>query len=171
MPITVLDLALHRGATADEDGSINGAEFERVGLPICGGCERCEASIAAYNAFPSRPDSSGAEIVSAFWDGMIARRPIETFLNDNCPASAGPCLTAFAAYRDLSQASSGQSHVAIGEGRTRKREKANDAQETPMARRRRRIRRSVSREVGRAYLDALYRFSARQLHFPERRDP
>lgn len=52
-PITILDLALHRGAKAEPDGSINGAEFARVGLPLFGGCELCHASIAAYNACPS----------------------------------------------------------------------------------------------------------------------
>ena len=51
-PITVLDLAKYRGAT-EVNGAINGAEFERVGLPFFGGCEACEASIAAYNAYPS----------------------------------------------------------------------------------------------------------------------
>lgn len=53
MPITVRELAIHRGAI-EVDGSINGAEFERVGLPMMGGCESCEASIAAYNAYPSK---------------------------------------------------------------------------------------------------------------------
>jgi len=52
--ITILDLALHRGAKADEDGSINGSEFEKVGLPLLGGCELCGACIAAYNACPSK---------------------------------------------------------------------------------------------------------------------
>lgn len=56
--VTILDLALHRGAHVAEDGTINGAEFEKVGLAILGGCEACGASIAAYNAFPSK---------SGFW--------------------------------------------------------------------------------------------------------
>ena len=51
--ITILDLARHRGAR-EVDGSINGAEFDRVGLSIMGGCEICHASIAAYNAYPSK---------------------------------------------------------------------------------------------------------------------
>lgn len=53
MPITVLELAKHRGAE-EVDGGINGAEFHRVGLPFMGGCEGCEACIAAYNAYPTK---------------------------------------------------------------------------------------------------------------------
>jgi len=49
---TILDIALHWGAQEDENGGINGGEFERLGLPIMGGCQNCEASIAAYNAYP-----------------------------------------------------------------------------------------------------------------------
>lgn len=52
-PITVRDLALHLGATPDADGNLSGGEFEKVGLPIMGGCEVCGATIAAYNACPS----------------------------------------------------------------------------------------------------------------------
>jgi hypothetical protein len=54
MTITVLDVALAWGAKQDDDGSINGAEFDRVGLPLFGGCQCCHASIAAYNAYPSQ---------------------------------------------------------------------------------------------------------------------
>lgn len=53
-PITVLDVAIAHGAKRDEKGCINGSEFDRLGLPICGGCEICSASIAAYNACPGR---------------------------------------------------------------------------------------------------------------------
>lgn len=53
MAITILDLAIHRGAQKDEDGSINCAEIEQVGLPFMGGCVRCGACIAAYNAAPT----------------------------------------------------------------------------------------------------------------------
>lgn len=54
MAVTVLDVAVGRGAMAVEDGGITGGEFERVGLPMLGGCEVCGASIAAYNAYPSK---------------------------------------------------------------------------------------------------------------------
>lgn len=53
-PITIIQLARFRGAKESADGSINGAEFYRVGLPILGGCLICEATIAAYNAYPSK---------------------------------------------------------------------------------------------------------------------
>lgn len=53
-PITILDLALHRGAQKDEDGSINGSEIEKTGLPFLGGCEVCGACVGAYNACPSK---------------------------------------------------------------------------------------------------------------------
>lgn len=56
-PITVMDLAMHRGAQ-EIDGGINASEFWRVGLDIIGGCRRCGASIAAYNAHPTK---------SGFW--------------------------------------------------------------------------------------------------------
>ena len=52
-PITIRELAIHRGAQEDENG-INGAEFDRVGLAIMGGCGGCHATLAAYNAFPSK---------------------------------------------------------------------------------------------------------------------
>lgn len=51
MPITVLDLAVYRLGEAPE--RMTGADFEKAGLPIFGGCQHCEASIAAYNAYPS----------------------------------------------------------------------------------------------------------------------
>jgi hypothetical protein len=54
MPITVSDLCIHRLGLPDDVESINGAQFEQAGLPILGGCEVCEATIAAYNACPSR---------------------------------------------------------------------------------------------------------------------
>lgn len=53
MPITILDLARHRGAQ-EIDGSISGGEFDKVGLPMLGGCEVCGATVAAYNAAPSK---------------------------------------------------------------------------------------------------------------------
>lgn len=57
MAISVLDLALHRGAKENEDGTISGGEIERVGLPFLGGCACCGATIAAYNAAPSKSGS------------------------------------------------------------------------------------------------------------------
>ncbi len=53
MAITVLDLALFRGAKLDDSGSISLGAIEDTGLPGMGGCVRCGASIAAYNAAPT----------------------------------------------------------------------------------------------------------------------
>jgi hypothetical protein len=51
--ITILELAQAMGAEETEDGSISMAEFDRLGLPMMGGCQVCQASIAAYNACPT----------------------------------------------------------------------------------------------------------------------
>ncbi len=53
MPVTILDAAMARGVKADDDGKISGGAIEDVGLPFMGGCQVCEATIAAYNACPS----------------------------------------------------------------------------------------------------------------------
>jgi hypothetical protein len=53
-PVTVYELACYRlGLHAGESG-LTGADFDRVRLPIMGGCEVCHATVAAYNACPSR---------------------------------------------------------------------------------------------------------------------
>jgi hypothetical protein len=54
MPITILQLAEHRGAKPNANGAFSADEIERVGLPFMGGCEVCGATIAAYNACPSK---------------------------------------------------------------------------------------------------------------------
>lgn len=51
-PVTILDVAKARGVQEGEHG-ISGGEFDRVGLPMMGGCEVCGATVAAYNACPS----------------------------------------------------------------------------------------------------------------------
>ena len=51
--ITILELAQAMGVEATEDGLISMAEFDRLGLPMMGGCQVCQASIAAYNACPT----------------------------------------------------------------------------------------------------------------------
>lgn len=52
MPVTALAVAIARGAQ-EVNGSISGAEFNRVGIPFMGGCQGCGATLAAYNAYPS----------------------------------------------------------------------------------------------------------------------
>jgi len=53
MAITILDLAIYRGAKPDAQGNYDGAELARVGLPILAGCEVCGATLSAANAAPS----------------------------------------------------------------------------------------------------------------------
>lgn len=54
--VSILDLALHLGAkeNADGSGTIDLDAIEAVGLPGMGGCQRCGATLAAYNAYPSK---------------------------------------------------------------------------------------------------------------------
>ena len=53
MAITIMELAQYRLGLEDAD-HMTGADFQRANLDILGGCEICAASIAAYNAYPSR---------------------------------------------------------------------------------------------------------------------
>ncbi len=52
--VTTLDCAVARGAKPDEDGNFTMGDVQAVGLPFFGGCEICHASIACYNAYPSK---------------------------------------------------------------------------------------------------------------------
>lgn len=52
-PVTVMALAIFRGVKESEGGGYTMGAFEDVGLPMLGGCQRCGASIVAYNACPS----------------------------------------------------------------------------------------------------------------------
>lgn len=66
-PVTITDLASYMlGRPAK-----SGADYAEAGLPMLGGCESCEATIAAYNAYPSTTgylrcadDVAGAEFFS-----------------------------------------------------------------------------------------------------------
>lgn len=49
-PVTILQLAEFRIKREPSTGD----DFAEAGLQIMGGCERCHASIAAYNACPSK---------------------------------------------------------------------------------------------------------------------
>ena len=62
MPITVLELALHRGVKEDTNGNISMGALEDVGLPFMGGCLICGAGIAAYNACPSKLSAGAAKL-------------------------------------------------------------------------------------------------------------
>lgn len=52
--ITIMDIALARGVQKDPRGGYSSSEFKRVGLSVMGGCVRCQATLAAYNAYPGR---------------------------------------------------------------------------------------------------------------------
>ena len=52
--VSILDVALARGATPAADGSIDAGQFERLRLPFFAGCEVCQATLGPYNAYPSR---------------------------------------------------------------------------------------------------------------------
>ena len=51
MPITILDYVKSK---AGEKDSYPAADFFAAGVDILGGCEICAATIAAYNAYPSK---------------------------------------------------------------------------------------------------------------------
>jgi hypothetical protein len=59
MAITILDVAIARGVK-EVDGRISGEEFDRVGLPLLGGC-MCGTTVGCYNAFPTRTGYLGCE--------------------------------------------------------------------------------------------------------------
>ena len=54
MNITIWDWAKFRGVDVDAPGGVSMGEFDRVGLPMMGGCYKCGACIAAGNACPTR---------------------------------------------------------------------------------------------------------------------
>lgn len=54
MAITIHELAVHRGLKTSDDGSYSMGDINAVGLEMLGGCEICGASIACYNACPSK---------------------------------------------------------------------------------------------------------------------
>jgi hypothetical protein len=54
LSVTILELAEHLGVERDEDGSLNAGEIMQYALPFMGGCQGCEATIACYNAYPSK---------------------------------------------------------------------------------------------------------------------
>ena len=72
-PISMLDLALHRGVQADEYERIPASEFTRVGIATLGGCAVCHATIAVYNAYPSKSGfwKCGDCIGDSGWDNIV----------------------------------------------------------------------------------------------------
>lgn len=72
---TIYDIAIARGARV-VDGAVNGGEFERLGLPMMGGCQVCGATIAAYNSHPAR---NGYLVGSCCANGFDIFESIEEF--------------------------------------------------------------------------------------------
>lgn len=52
--MTALDLAIALGAKPSVGGSYTYGELAKYNTPLMGGCVGCEASIACYNAYPSK---------------------------------------------------------------------------------------------------------------------
>lgn len=51
MTITLLDVVIHKVGQKD---TYTGEDFAEANVPMFGGCQGCGASIAGYNAYPSR---------------------------------------------------------------------------------------------------------------------
>ena len=51
---TISDVLIHLRPDLAEASAISGAEFEKAGLPMFGGCYVCGAAVAAYNACPGK---------------------------------------------------------------------------------------------------------------------
>ncbi len=52
--VTILDIAIARGATKNEDGSIGADAFFNLSFPFFAGCQNCEASLGPAQSFPSK---------------------------------------------------------------------------------------------------------------------
>ena len=55
--LTIFDIALaldRQAGIVHPDDRMTGADLDRLRLPMFGGCAICEASLAAFNAVPTR---------------------------------------------------------------------------------------------------------------------
>ena len=52
--VTILDCAIAAGAKPNEDGNFTAQAINDAGFPMFGGCSGCQASLAAYNMYPTR---------------------------------------------------------------------------------------------------------------------
>lgn len=87
--ITIVELARFRAKGAEVR---TGEDFANVGLAIMGGCESCGASIACYNAYPSR---------SGYWrcEGCVGDSGYET-VEEADAALFGEALPTFWNWKD-----------------------------------------------------------------------
>lgn len=81
--ITILQLAESRGLKKAEDGSSTMGDFANVNLELIGGCARCGACIAAYNAFPSRIGYWLCEDCIGPDEGFETPAEFEAFVQEN----------------------------------------------------------------------------------------
>jgi hypothetical protein len=88
MPISILDYVK---SVAGDKPQYTADDFYRNGVELLGGCERCGATIAAYNAYPATSGfwrcadcigDDGYETVTAFRDRKFSER--------NCPVCGAP---------------------------------------------------------------------------------
>ena len=88
MPVSILDYV--KSIVGDKPDYPAG-DFSRCGVDMLGGCERCHATVAAYNAYPATSGywrcadcigDDGYETVAAFRD--------REFSNSNCPGCGAP---------------------------------------------------------------------------------
>jgi hypothetical protein len=95
-PITILDYVEH---VVGPQSSYTALDIEAAGVPLMGGCEHCAATIAAYNAYPSRSGNwrcadcigdTGFATVEDFADWDSARAPDQPDDPISCPS----CRTA-----------------------------------------------------------------------------
>lgn len=106
-PVSILTVADARAAAKNLPPPRDGAALAAVGFQILGGCAVCHASLAAYNAYPSRYgywaclgclDGAGGGYASvAEFEGEQTVKAVEaaTLTNGSgrpIPMEAGPCL-------------------------------------------------------------------------------
>ena len=76
--VSCLDVAIEKGAK-QENGSICGSEFDRLGIPMLGGCNICGETIGAYNAFPSKDGFLKCRSCIHIAGGFTSAKEMENF--------------------------------------------------------------------------------------------
>ena len=88
MPITILDYVK---SIVGEKPDYTADDFYRNGVDLLGGCEGCHATIAAYNAYPSK---SGywrcADCIGNDGYATVTDFKEDDFSTGNCPACGAP---------------------------------------------------------------------------------
>jgi hypothetical protein len=88
MAITILDYV--KSVIGDKP-SYYAEDFDRCGVDMFGGCERCETTIAAYNAYPSRWGYwRCAECIGSTGYATIREFTSQGLGDYSCPACGAP---------------------------------------------------------------------------------